>query len=314
MIDISLHIEYLLRYHTCVILPGIGAFLHTRRPAQFNGQAGVLEAPMELISFNSSITADDGLLTHSVSRKDGLTHEMAAVKVASAINLCRQALEEEEELTIGRVGILTMEKDGRLHFTPSRHHSLAMDSALQVSNFKQHGAITEKPEEKAPTADDNKYFHLRISKALVRNAAMFAAIFCLISFCLSTPSSLNTGKVFNAAVVPATSVNTVSKKVKDAIKELPQISKESDTADSVERVPTKAEDNYYIIVATFSNTEDCEKFIAQQSDRSGLQIVRGTKVCRVACAESTSRGELQEMLRSDDVKSRFTQAWIWPEK
>lgn len=313
MTDISLHIEYLLRYHTCVILPGIGAFLRTRRPAHFNEQTGVLEAPSELISFNSSIIADDGLLTHSVARKAGLTHEMAAVKVASAINLCRQALEEEGELTIGRIGILTMEEDGRLNFTPSRRRRNAMNSALHVSDFKQTEEIKESSREVSAT-DEKKYFHLRISRALVRNAAMFGAIVCLLSFCLSTPSSLNTEQVFNAAVVPSAAVSTTVEKTEKVDNELPVTTEEISTTDSTESLPAEVDENYYIIVATFSNTEDCEKFIAQQSDPSGLQIICGTKVCRVACAESTSREDLQEILRSDDIKGRYSQAWIWQSK
>lgn len=305
LIDISLHIEYLLRHHDCVIMPGIGAFLRSRQPARFNTADGVLEPPSERICFNSSITSSDGLLAHSVARQAGLSFEQALVAVDCAVGVYRQALKDDREITIGRLGTLYFDADECLCFNPVQSKVRAMSRSLLPA-----AVAYEKPvEEKAVVVNvggnrDNahKYFVFRIPRAVVRYASVLAVVL-LTSLSLSVPSVQDVRHTDMASLLP------VTKQVVEGSE--PQA--EPQAEDSVCSVGAEnvVEAKYYVIVATFANSKDCERFIEQQNDPSGLEIISHGKVCRVACASSSHRDELLDIMRSDTFRGRFSQAWIW---
>ena len=79
MITICEHIEYLLRNHDCVIVPGWGAFIAQYQPASFT-EDGQMLPPSRLIGFNASISHQDGLLASSVMRREKISYDAASNK------------------------------------------------------------------------------------------------------------------------------------------------------------------------------------------------------------------------------------------
>lgn len=176
MQNISLHIEYLLRTHDCVILPGIGAFLRTRRPATCNEATGAISAPATQVCFNSSIVTSDGLLTHSVARRDKVSFEEASVMVSAAAERCRNTLSQYGELAIGHLGLLRLDEENRISFHPYRNLFDQIWTAVSPSMSTE--VRTPEKMEPAP-APDNRYYVIRVSRRAVRYAAMVAV--CLLT-------------------------------------------------------------------------------------------------------------------------------------
>ena len=318
MQSISLHIEYLLRAHECVILPGIGAFLRSYKAATIS-DADEVCAPGLQICFNSSIVASDGLLCHSIARREKITFEEAAVYVSKAVEECRAALDVNGELSIGRLGRLMMDAEQRISFLPyTRQYGQIWNSfkPLAIDNNAQ--SIKDSSTQSGVVANNDKdYYIIRISRKAVRYAAI-ATICLLTATTMLLPSATRNG-VRNASVE------------KQYASVLPGVEKLSVTPKSpvdtptqqapvVENAVNKAQDDaltvpeelsYYLIVATFKNEADCHKFIAAQADKDDLAIVNSGKVSRVYSAASNNRQELLDMLNSSAHKSKHPQAWIW---
>lgn len=143
---LPLHIEYLLTRHDCVIVPGIGAFIATETEAYIDFESGVIRPRRREISFNSSVVTDDGLLSHSIARHEGLTYEDARRMVASLAERMISDLTEEGEVSLGMTGRLIKDTDGLISFQP-RQSSALTDLLPEIK-------LTEKSASAAQTASE----------------------------------------------------------------------------------------------------------------------------------------------------------------
>lgn len=108
MNEIVLHLEYLLRRHDCVVLPGIGAFIVGHRPAFFDDDDPcLLFPPQRSLVFNGVMTGSDGLLERSMARRAGVSFEAARRIVNEEVEALRMQLVECGSLTLGHLGSLT---------------------------------------------------------------------------------------------------------------------------------------------------------------------------------------------------------------
>lgn len=120
METLSLHIEYLLTRHDCVIVPGIGAFIATETEACIDIENGIVSPRRREISFNSSVVTDDGLLAHSIARKEHLHYEVAHRRLAFLIEKMKADLHLEGEISLGMLGKLIEDAEGLISFQPRR--------------------------------------------------------------------------------------------------------------------------------------------------------------------------------------------------
>ncbi|MCM1319099.1 MAG: hypothetical protein NC217_01805 [Muribaculaceae bacterium] len=316
MQSISLHIEYLLRHHECVILPGIGAFLRTYKGAAIT-QQGEVTAPATQICFNSSIIASDGLLCHSIARREKLSFEEASVYVSKIVEECKAALECNKELSIGHLGRLHLDDEQRISFLPYTKPYASLWSSFSPLTLtdKVDDKITE--QEVQDTASDKDYYIIRISRKAVRYAAI-AAVCLFTAATLMLPSASRTGvhtvpidKQYASVVPGVEKLSAPSKELSaKSVKTAPMV-EEVETSAATETSTSTEEKDYYLIVATFKNEADCRKFIAEQKDKEDLNIISSGKVSRVYSAASNDRDELLDRLNSDAHHARHPQAWIW---
>ncbi len=121
MMDIlPLHIEYLLTRHDCVIVPGLGAFIAIETEAHIDFEAGIICPRRREISFNRSVVTDDGLLSHSIARREGISYEDAHRMLAHLSSRMMADLNEEGEVSLGMTGKLVKDSDGLINFQPRR--------------------------------------------------------------------------------------------------------------------------------------------------------------------------------------------------
>lgn len=118
MTDLSLHIEYLLQHHDCVIIPGLGAFVAVYTPALFDAERDIIAPPYRGVQFNPAISSDDGLLASSYARRYSLNYTAARERLMRDAGLMRRRLEEGHSLRIGNIGTLATGDEQRILFTP----------------------------------------------------------------------------------------------------------------------------------------------------------------------------------------------------
>lgn len=303
-----------MRHHDCVIMPGIGAFLRTKAAAVCAGE-GTVRPPRLQICFNSSITSSDGLLSHSVARRNKISFEQASVLVNTASEQCRNALANDRELTIGHLGTLSMDEEQHISFHPypTLYSDIWTDRTPLSRSTKADDRRTAVMHN---SFDPGKYYIIRISRKAVRYAAI-AAVCIFTAATMLMPASRHDAFVpaqkQYASVVPgveklsAHKAEAVTKTVAEPVKvEVPSVP--ADTAATVREADA---DKYYLIVATFKKESDCEKFIASQPDAQKLRIANGGKVSRVYSASSNDRDKLIAMLNSKEHRTLHPQAWVW---
>lgn len=118
MTDLSLHIEYLLQHHDCVIIPGLGAFVAVYTPALFDAERDIIAPPQRGVQFNPAISSDDGLLASSYARRYSLNYTAARERLMRDVDMMRRRLEEGLSLRIGNIGTLATGDEQRILFTP----------------------------------------------------------------------------------------------------------------------------------------------------------------------------------------------------
>ncbi len=188
MDKLPLHIEYLLTRHDCVIVPGIGAFIATETEAYIDFELGIIRPRRREISFNSSVVTDDGLLSHSIARREGLTYEDAKRKLSFLIEKIGSDLNQEGEISLGMIGKLIKDSEGLISFEPRR--SAIQTDILQDIVLTKNASIPVEVEEEPEIAteeivEDDGMRTIRvkadryvftISKRAVHAAAMLVTI------------------------------------------------------------------------------------------------------------------------------------------
>ena len=186
---LPLHIEYLLTRHDCVIVPGLGAFIASEREAYIDEEAGMISPRRREISFNSSVVTDDGLLTHSIARREGISYEDAKHLMASLAGKMASDLDKEGEVSVGMTGRLLKDSEGLVSFQPRRSAMLAdilQDirlEAMPVSETAHSTPAADAAEESVKEEEGMRTIRGRadryvftVSKRAVHAAAMVVAV------------------------------------------------------------------------------------------------------------------------------------------
>ena len=106
MNNVTAHIEYLLLFRDCVIVPSFGAVLAHCAPARYDSASGESMPPRREFSFNGGLTRGEGLLVASVAGREGLSYEAASLIVAEGVESMMRQLAADGVLQLGRISVL----------------------------------------------------------------------------------------------------------------------------------------------------------------------------------------------------------------
>lgn len=301
------HIEYLLRRHDCVILPGLGALLVVHRPAVINESWAMAIPPVRTLCFNSAIHHNDGLLANSVARKECMSYAEALQTVESTIEDYRAALCADGELRLGRLGVLKMNDEESVCFSPFKQDTLRGFTNVPLPSLPE----TIEDKEKPLSTADNRYLYLRIPRQALKAAACLVLIvMAALSFVLPDTGTV---KRDYASVLPLERLSTHTQHTEPTV----VLPGDSSDVTSGKRIDTV---RFFVVVGVFHNIKDCELFISQHpSWASRMQILgSGKNNCKVVVDASAERQSLAERMRTTPegagIRAEFPQAWIWERK
>lgn len=322
MENISGHITFLLSRHDCVIVPGVGAFIATTRPACYNAATGRWLPPTRHIAFNAAVRSDDGLLAHSFSRRLRVDFEEARKELSLSTAALQTGMRLPGGCRIGDIGTLACTADGRILFTPAMppgrraalvgHTPVAarLLAAGQDPAAMQEAAGSAAIEaEKTPAAMIMVTGrHRRLSGYMGKiAAALVVAVIAMLSVIL--PADFTRGTQM-ASVVP---VPTVAKAAPVTESTVPAPEEEIATP-GAPTAPEKREAAFHLIIGTFKTDKSAEKYMASYrgtTEAKRMYKIRGTKVVRVAVDSAESKNALLTILGDPDFKAHHPQAWIW---
>lgn len=337
---LSLHIEYLLLRHDCVVVPGIGAFINVRNRASSDPATGELRPMWREVRFNSAISHDDGMLANSYARKYQVSFQQGRELLGQSVASLREALQADGEASLGRLGMLVRDEEGLLSYSPRRRgdaemrmigfapasmtlrtHDKAAVPAAAITEGNSSVSATQKPdEENASKAGNRKFdtqhnYYIAINKRFAQVAACLALIIMAV-LSVYFPASRQP-REDQASVVPVEHMLRSAKQgVKAAAKIVKPAEPEAQPASEVASA-APAQYSYYLIVATFHKESEADNFISQMGGtESGLRTVKSGKIYRVSAKGSNDKEELLSELNSKEFGARYKEAWIWsrPEK
>ena len=139
---IEKYISGLLYRYQCVSIPGFGAFLSEWQSAQIAEGHNSFVPPRKVISFNSNIKTNDGLLANHIALQEKISYETALAKIQTQVVFWLEKLQNKEVLTLENIGEIFSNSENNLVFKPNTSVNYLMDS-FGLSGFNSPEIIRE---------------------------------------------------------------------------------------------------------------------------------------------------------------------------
>ena len=109
MLELVRHIEYLLTEHDCVLVPGLGGFVLQYVPARFSEDRKSIQPPGKQITFNSSLSYNDGLLAQSLMRTLDIDYGKAVAMIEHWVDEIKRSFSEPgDSYAFGELGTFVL--------------------------------------------------------------------------------------------------------------------------------------------------------------------------------------------------------------
>ncbi|SDI65562.1 Cell division protein DedD (protein involved in septation) [Flavobacterium glycines] len=176
--NIEHYISQLLYRYQCVTVPGFGAFLTEIQSAQWVESANSFYPPKKLISFNTNIKNNDGLLANHIARAEKTSYEYAISAIQYQVLNWKKELEQNRALMVKNVGSFVLGATDNLIFTPSEQKNY-LTSSFGLSSFIAPAVKREATEEIPAVVEEREVIALVPEERSGRSYLKYAAIFIL---------------------------------------------------------------------------------------------------------------------------------------
>ncbi|MGE0089012.1 MAG: SPOR domain-containing protein [Bacteroidales bacterium] len=141
---ITSYIQELLATNNRVIIPNYGAFLV--RATSKGKDSNNLEEKLSDVYFSPFLKFNDELLERFIIKKEGITKDLASVKIKDFIEEIKLKLTDDSVYDIPKFGQFTMDKQGKVAFTP-----IVNESGIKDTESEKPKETTKKETKKTST-------------------------------------------------------------------------------------------------------------------------------------------------------------------
>ena len=118
----------LLMQNNCVVIPALGGFVANTVSAKVDVDKGIITPPSKALSFNRSLTNNDGLLVSALSQQQSISYDEANEKISTNVLKIKSRLNEGERVHFQNVGFLYLNDAGKMAFEQDRFFNLLLAS------------------------------------------------------------------------------------------------------------------------------------------------------------------------------------------
>lgn len=334
MLELIRHIEYLLTEHDCVLVPGLGGFVLQYVPARFSDDRKSIQPPGKQITFNSSLSYNDGLLAQSLMRTLDIDYGKAVAMIDHWVDEIKQNFSKPgDSYVLGELGTLVLSDERSLVFEPQMPCLFGISAfGLKKVDICPLGQLHKDKSIIEPNLGNKKYdvVYIPVNKSFVRQLIAAAAIIILLLMVSTPMSEINTTSDYASLVSSELFENKKDERVK--INDIVSLQQENDSVLTLEKdfstVQKSEQDNsqvnnisesdvvrpYIVVVATLSGKQaalrQLEQF-RQQGVTADLKIYETSKKVRIYIDSFFEKEDAQKLLmtlRNGD--SPFSDAWI----
>lgn len=176
--NIESYIAQLLYRYQCVTVPGFGAFLTEIQSAQLIESSHSFFPPKKMISFNSYLKNNDGLLANHIAQAEKTSYEYAISAIQYEVFNWKKALQETGVFSIKNVGNFSLNADKNLIFTPYDQTNYLTNS-FGLSAFVSPMVKREIFEQKIEALEENEVIEFIPERRRISAYLKYAAVFVL---------------------------------------------------------------------------------------------------------------------------------------
>lgn len=312
MFSIIEHIEYLITRHDCVVVPGWGAFIANYDASSYDAECGVMSRPRRSIGFNASVSHNDGLLAHSIVRREGIDYNEAMKFIADSVTTFRQQLAMDCEVSIGRLGYFRRNSGRFIEFVPF-YHANGTDQFFGLDDMEIKDVATLEREVAVP--DESVAAIVPAARNLfIRKASRIAASVAVLiglGVVLTTPMIVDRNQQNLASMAPTVSAPQ-SQQLGSVSVERGVSSQGIGMVESHPRIAGVGNKSgrYFMVIATLRNQHELEAFKrANPSLVPYMEILNYKGFMCVYVARSDDYNTLMG-LRSE-LPERLRDVWIY---
>lgn len=319
------HIERLLFRETCVVIPGVGAFLRHTEGAVADYPKGLIYPGHSRISFNSALNQNDGLLVKSYSDAYSYGYKRSLRLLEKDIEELKSELLASGVVQMGEVGQLLRARSGAITFVPNESHPFSVDTyGLQpVAMLPAVSALETKRSGARRSRREGDIYYLPINLRYLGYsgvAAALAAIALLIpNDRLHVPDSLPQYQASFVANTPLEQKEAITVEEAEPV-EAPLVEEtvvEPNLLGGFKAIEeSEAKDGYYVVIATLSSASRVEKFLEENksfsdyAEEGGILISRsGMHRIYAQCFETSA--DAQAYLNTLREQPTFSTSWVY---
>lgn len=322
MIELEKHIEVLLLNNDCVIVPGLGGFMGHYMDARYDEQESLFLPPLRSLGFNPQLTINDSLLVQSYVEAYDISYPEALRRIEAEVQELRLHLETGGEYELNDIGILSLNDEGHLTFSPCEAGILT-PALYGLGSFeipRLASTTAHNPETNNIGIHENA---ITIKMSWIRN--MVAAVAAIIAFfMIGTPisdSEIPTNIQQSAFIsIPSTHATThtgdiTAESIAKALTENSNTintTKTKSTAKTEPKQTTETKPQYCLVLASQVSKKNAEIFVSQLQAK-GFEDVRilTTTMTRVVYGHFVSESEAYNQLQSlQNQSEHFQDAWV----
>lgn len=336
MINIDRHIEILMLDNDCVIVPGLGAFIAHYMPACYDDSTETFLPPYRTVGFNAQLRMNDSLLAQSYIEALDISYPEAVRVIDDEVAELRDILNNKGEFELTDIGVLKINDQGNIEFTPYESgiltptlYGLNSLDILPLANIaKTHDTkvidlpIKDKETDEIDSEQESSEDTISIKLSTIRYAmATAAAVLCLLLFSLPLGNTDNSTTYIKSSMdtglcrllTPEKPVEIVQKTefVNTPVTEeiTPKTTEEKAPVAKKEEATTKT---YTIVLAARISQANAKEYVAKlKKNGINAKIVTNGSNVKVVTGNFPSEEKARDYLRSKRFEdNQFDEAWI----
>ena len=301
------YISQLLYRYQCVTIPGFGAFLTDIQSAQWNEASNGFYPPKKLISFNSFLKNNDGLLANHVAQNEKISYESALVSIENQVIKWKNDLQSANKISFKSIGEFNLNSEKNIVFTPYEQVNY-LASSFGLTSLIAPSIKREVIEHLFDDVKEEEVIQLVSDRNIGRTYLKYAAVIVLsLSFTGIMGLKLYQEKVASDTLIVQTEVQ---KQVQNTIQEATFVI--SNPLPTVTLAVKEENMPYHIVAGAFRLEKNAEK-VYKRLTRKGYKAKRlapnSIGLFPVLYGSFPSLEEA-ERIKSDIQKSENPNAWI----
>jgi hypothetical protein len=170
------YISQLLYRYQCVTVPGFGAFLTEIRSAQLHEGTHSFYPPKKVVSFNSYLKNNDGLLANHIAQAEKMSYEIAVSVIQNEVNSWKNILKQNGSIALKNIGELNLNTENNLVFVSTDQVNY-LKSSFGLSTFASPNIKREDYKKENEIQDENAPITFVPEDSGSSNFLKYAAVF-----------------------------------------------------------------------------------------------------------------------------------------